>query len=87
MEPEASPNLLVAADSNVPLDFADGNEAVWTERSWILFNKVKTAPSRKLNTAIWHMGWGTENPKAEYERQKAKGASFFAPLTDISIAV
>src|SRR6266481_7112157 len=28
MEPEASPNLLVAADSNVPLDFADGNEAV-----------------------------------------------------------
>ncbi|HET9159240.1 MAG TPA: VOC family protein [Caulobacteraceae bacterium] len=66
--------------------FADGKEAVWTQKSWILFNKVPEPPSRKLNTAIWHMGWGTENPKAEYERQKAKGASFFAPLTDISIA-
>jgi len=66
--------------------FADGKEAVWTQKSWILFNKVKEAPSRKLNTAIWHMGWGAEDPRREYERQKAKGASFFAPLTDISIA-
>jgi catechol 2,3-dioxygenase-like lactoylglutathione lyase family enzyme len=66
--------------------FADGHEAVWTQRSWILFNKVADPPSTALNTAIWHMGWGTEDPKAEYLRQKAKGASFFAPLTDISIA-
>jgi predicted nucleic acid-binding protein len=28
MGPEAKPSLLIAADSNVPLDFADGNEAV-----------------------------------------------------------
>lgn len=64
----------------------DGKPAVWTQKSWLLFNKVAKAPSKKLNTAIWHMGWGTENPKVEYERQKALGASFFAPLTDISIA-
>ena len=66
--------------------FADGKSAVWTQRSWILFNKVSTPPSKALNTAIWHFGWGTENPKAEYERQKMLGSSFFAPLTDISIA-
>lgn len=63
----------------------DGKQALWTQKSWILFNKVKVAPSKKLNTAIWHMGWGTENPKAEFERQKRLGSSFFAPLTDIAV--
>jgi catechol 2,3-dioxygenase-like lactoylglutathione lyase family enzyme len=65
--------------------FADGREAVWTQKSWLLFDKVKTAPDKRLNTAIWHMGWGTENPKAEYVRQQKLGATFFQPLTDISI--
>jgi catechol 2,3-dioxygenase-like lactoylglutathione lyase family enzyme len=85
-DPDRSIEFYTTHFSAKEATFADGKSAVWTQRSWILFNKVTTPPSKKLNTAIWHMGWGTENPKAEYERQKTLGSSFFAPLTDISIA-
>lgn len=64
--------------------FADVTDAVWTQKSWMLFRKVDAPPTKKLNTAIWHFGWGTEDPKAEFERQKSLGATFFAPLTDIT---
>jgi catechol 2,3-dioxygenase-like lactoylglutathione lyase family enzyme len=62
----------------------DGRPAVWTQKSWMLFHKVKTAPPHRLNTAIWHFGWGTENAPAEYKRQQSLGARFFTELTDIS---
>ncbi len=63
----------------------NGQDAVWTQKSWMLFTKVKQPPSKMLNSAIWHIGWGTEDPKKEYVRQQGLGATFFVPLTDISI--
>ena len=36
-------------------------DAVWAQQSWILFNKVKTAPPWQLTSAIWHFGWGAED--------------------------
>src|SRR5262245_32001723 len=33
-------------------------DALFTERSFILLNKVDTPPESKLNTGIWHIGWG-----------------------------
>ena len=62
----------------------NGQPALWTQRSWMLFDKVKTAPDKRLISAIWHIGWGSENPKTDYPRQLALGAVFFQPLTDIS---
>lgn len=64
--------------------FAGLVDAVWAQKSWILFSKVSTPPAWSLNTAIWHMGWGAEDMKAEYERQLKIGTKFFEPLTDIS---
>jgi catechol 2,3-dioxygenase-like lactoylglutathione lyase family enzyme len=64
--------------------FAGLVDAVWAQKSWILFSKVSTPPAWSLNTAIWHMGWGAEDMKAEYERQLKLGSKFFEPLTDIS---
>src|SRR5262245_46592190 len=34
-----------------------GKDAVWAQRSWLLFNKVKSAPPAGLTSAIWHFGW------------------------------
>jgi catechol 2,3-dioxygenase-like lactoylglutathione lyase family enzyme len=65
-------------------NFAGALPAVWTQRSWILFNRVNAPPSIKLNTAIWHIGWGAPDPQAEYERQQQLGATFFTPITDLS---
>lgn len=64
--------------------FAGLMDAVWTQKSWILFTKVKEEPPSDLTSSIWHFGWGAENMKAEYERQLKLGSKFFEPLTDIS---
>src|SRR5436190_16621226 len=64
-DPDRSIEFYTTHFSAKEATFADGKSAVWTQRSWILFNKVAEAPSKKLNTTIWHFGWGTENPKAE----------------------
>ena len=61
-----------------------GKDAVWAQRSWLLFNKVKTAPPAGLTSAIWHFGWGAEDMKAAYQKQIEMGTKFFTPLTDIS---
>ena len=57
---------------------------MWAQQSWLLFNKVKTAPPWQLTSAIWHFGWGAEDMKAAYQKQIELGTKFFTPLTDIS---
>jgi catechol 2,3-dioxygenase-like lactoylglutathione lyase family enzyme len=59
-------------------------DAVWAQQSWLLFNKVKTAPPWQLTSAIWHFGWGAEDMKTAYQKQIESGTKFFTPLTDIS---
>lgn len=67
-----------------PGRFGGLTDAVWTQRSWILFTRVPERASTKLNTAIWHIGWGAPNPQAEFERQTRLGNTFFQPITDLS---
>ncbi len=62
----------------------NGQDAVWAQKSWILFNKVKQAPPWEFTSTIWHFGWGAENMPVEYERQQKLNTKFFTPLTDIS---
>lgn len=64
--------------------FDGRRDAVFTQKSWMLFTQVNAPPSSKLNTGIWHIGWGSQKPKEEYVRQQGLGAKFFTPLTDIS---
>ncbi|MFN0123061.1 MAG: VOC family protein [Blastocatellia bacterium] len=64
--------------------FAGRLDALWTQKSWILFSKVAQAPPLQMTSAIWHMGWGAENMKAEYDRQLKLNTKFFEPLNDIS---
>ena len=64
--------------------FAGRIDAVWAQKSWLLFNKVKSAPPWELTSAVWHFGWGAEDMKATYQKQLDMGTKFFTPLTDIS---
>src|SRR5579871_2701552 len=64
--------------------FAGLSDAVWTQKSWILFTKVPLPPKSELTSTIWHFGWGAEDMKATYEKQLASGTKFETPLTDIS---
>lgn len=64
--------------------FKDVLDAVWTQKSWILINKVASAPPSEVISTIWHFGWGAEDMKATYQKQLDSGTKFATPITDIS---
>lgn len=61
-----------------------GEDAVWAQKSWMLFTKVKDAPPSGIVSAVWHFGWGAEDMPAAYQRQIDSGTKFQTPITDIS---
>jgi catechol 2,3-dioxygenase-like lactoylglutathione lyase family enzyme len=64
--------------------FAGAEDAVWAQRSWLLFTKVGAAPPWEPVSPVWHFGWGGEEMKATYQKQLDLGTKFFTPLTDIT---
>jgi catechol 2,3-dioxygenase-like lactoylglutathione lyase family enzyme len=83
-DPAAAINFYTSKFDCEKAKFAGLMDAVWAQKSWLLFTKVKEAPPWELTSAIWHFGWGAEDMKATYEKQLAIGTKFFTPLTDIS---
>jgi catechol 2,3-dioxygenase-like lactoylglutathione lyase family enzyme len=67
-----------------PAKLAGKEDAVWAQKSWILFNKVSKQPPYEIVSSIWHIGWGAEDMKAAYQKQLDLGTHFETPLTDIS---
>lgn len=59
-----------------------GADAIWTQKSWLLFNKVKRPPPYEVVSPLFHIGWGAEDMKAEFERQIKLGTTFQTVLTD-----
>lgn len=64
--------------------FAGAMDGVWAQKSWMLFNKVASAPPSEVVSTIWHFGWGAEDMKATYQKQLDSGTKFETPITDIS---
>jgi catechol 2,3-dioxygenase-like lactoylglutathione lyase family enzyme len=64
--------------------FAGVMDGIWTQKSWILVNKVAAAPPSEVVSTIWHFGWGAEDMKATYQKQLDSGTRFATPITDIS---
>ena len=64
--------------------FAGALDAVWTQKSWLLFTKVPAPPKSEITSSIWHIGWGAENMKETYQKQLDSGTKFETPITDIS---
>jgi catechol 2,3-dioxygenase-like lactoylglutathione lyase family enzyme len=64
--------------------FAGKSDAVWAQKSWLLFDKVGKPPQADITSAVWHIGWGAEDMKATYQKQVDSGTKFQTPITDIS---
>jgi len=62
----------------------DHADAVWAQKSWLLFNKVKEAPPSDIVSTIWHFGWGAEDMLGTYKKQLDSGTKFQEPIRDIS---
>ncbi len=44
--------------------FAGTEDAIWVQRSWLLFNEVAERPPSSEGTGIHHIGWGTTDAAA-----------------------
>lgn len=62
------------------IKFEGKNDALYTERSFILLNQVASPPPSELKSGLWHMGWGGVDVPHEYEWWKAHGVKIHTPL-------
>ncbi len=83
-DPEAAINFYTSKFDCEKARFAGFEDAVWAQKSWLLFNKVATPPKFEITSTIWHIGWGAEDLPAIYRDQLDHGTKFETPITDIS---
>ncbi len=83
-DPAAAINFYASRFDCEKARFNGSTDAVWAQKSWILFNKVAKPPKSEITSAIWHFGWGAEDMKATYQKQLDSGTKFETPITDIS---
>ena len=62
-----------AIDFCVDAASAAPTRAVKTDRAYLLFTRVATAPDPALNTYLEHVGWSNQNPTMELRRQMMLG--------------
>jgi catechol 2,3-dioxygenase-like lactoylglutathione lyase family enzyme len=67
----------------VPIKYRGGPEALFTERSFLLFNQVEQPADPTLNTGIWHIGWGGVDVKNEHEWWKTHNVTIHTPLSPL----
>lgn len=57
--------------------------ALFTERSFILFNKVDESPPYMPKSAISHIGWASVDGQSDYEWLKSQGVEFETDITQL----
>ncbi|MGH9673439.1 MAG: VOC family protein, partial [Bryobacteraceae bacterium] len=82
-DPEAAIRFYTSKFDAQPGRFDGALDAVWAQKSWLLFNKVAQPPQSEILSAIWHFGWGAEDMKAAYKKQVDSGTLFDTPITEL----
>ena len=59
--------------------FAGLMDAVWAQKSWMLFTKVSAPPPWELTSAVWHFGWGAEDMKGDLSEATRHGHEVLQP--------
>jgi catechol 2,3-dioxygenase-like lactoylglutathione lyase family enzyme len=67
----------------VPVKYRANPDALFVERSFLLFNAVESPADAALDTGIWHIGWGGVDMRAEYEWYRKHGAQIHTPLSPL----
>jgi catechol 2,3-dioxygenase-like lactoylglutathione lyase family enzyme len=83
-DPQAAIEFYTTKFDAEPAKFAGVVDAVWAQKSWLLFTKVAAPPKSEITSAIWHIGWGAEKMPETYQKQLDSGTKFATPITDIS---
>ncbi len=83
VDPQKSIQFYSRVFGATPIKFRGVADAAFTEKSFLLFNKVEAPANSKLNTGIWHIGWGGVDVKNEYEWWKNHKVDIHTPLTPL----
>jgi catechol 2,3-dioxygenase-like lactoylglutathione lyase family enzyme len=81
--PEASIGFYRRVFGATPVEFRGVSRGLFTEKSFILLNKVDSPPVSKLDTGIWHIGWGGVDVKNEYEWWRNHNVEIHTPLSPL----
>ncbi|GAB1262160.1 VOC family protein [Aurantivibrio plasticivorans] len=65
------------------VNFNNKTPGLFTERSFILMNKVDNPAMSNLKTSLWHIGWSGVDGPNEYAWLKSQGVNFYTPLTPL----
>ncbi|MGD9719611.1 MAG: VOC family protein [Pirellulales bacterium] len=83
LDPERSIRFYSRVFGATPIKFRGVSDALFVEKSFILFHKVAEPPDATLNTGIWHIGWGGVDVKNEYEWWKRHNVPIHTPLSPL----
>src|SRR5690606_1323380 len=63
--------------------YRDRADALFTERSFILLEKVDEPPRDNFGTSLWHIGWAGVDGSSEFEWRVAQGIGVQTPITPL----
>lgn len=79
-DPEATMEFYERIFGATRVKYAHTVESLYTERSFILMNKVDEPAPTELKSGLWHIGWGGVDMPNEYEWFKAQGVKIHTEL-------
>ena len=79
-DPGRSIDFYRATFGAVPIEFRGVADAVYTERSFILFTEVEEAPDGSQRSGIWHFGWGGVDLPSQYRWLVSRGVDIHTPI-------
>ena len=82
-DPKASIEFYDKYFSAVPIKFRGVADAILTDRSYFLFNKVDKPAPDNYKTALWHVGWGGVDGHGEYKWRTEKGITWNTDITEV----
>ena len=66
-----------------PIKYANRADALFTERSFVLLNKVNKLPTSNLGTSLWHIGWSGVDGISEFEWRVREGIKVHTPINPL----
>jgi catechol 2,3-dioxygenase-like lactoylglutathione lyase family enzyme len=66
-----------------PVRYRGHSDGLFTEKSFILLDKIDNAAPSHINTTLWHIGWAGVDGASEFAWRKNAGIAVHTPITPL----
>lgn len=63
--------------------YRDREDALFTEKSFLLMNSIDNAPSTHLGSSLWHIGWSGVDGQSEFDWRVNEGIAVHTEITPL----